>query len=140
MKRILSALILLSLGILACGRLVAAPQSLPLLTLTHDGLERSYILHVPPSYNESQSLPLVLAFHGGGGNAENQMHVSGLNQLADEKGFIVVFPNGSGRLGDKLLTWNGGGCCGYAQEHNIDDVGFVRALIAELKSEFNIDP
>jgi len=65
---------------------------------------------------------------------------SGFNQLSDEKGFIVVYPNGTGRLGDKLLTWNGGTCCGYAMTNNIDDVGFVRALVADLQASYKIDP
>ena len=76
-------------------------------------------------------MPLVLSFHGGGGNAENEMRVSNFIPLADEKGFIVAYPNGTGRLGDKVLTWNGGTCCGYATTNQVDDVGFVRALIAD---------
>ena len=109
-------------------------------TLTHDNLERTYILHVPSSYDDSHTVPLVLDFHGGGGNAENQIRVSGFSALADEKGFIVAYPNGTGKLNDKLLTWNSGTCCSYAVDHNIDDVGFVRALITEVESKYKIDP
>jgi polyhydroxybutyrate depolymerase len=108
--------------------------------ITFDNQERTYILHIPSSYDGSQVVPLVLSFHGGGGNAETEMRTSNFNPLADEKGFIVVYPNGDGRLEDKLLTWNGGTCCGYAATNNMDDVGFVRALIAELESTYNIDP
>jgi polyhydroxybutyrate depolymerase len=82
----------------------------------------------------------VLNFHGGGGDATNQWRVSGFNQLADQEGFIVVYPNGTGRLEDKVLTWNGGACCGYAMANNIDDVAFVRALVADLQANYNIDP
>jgi polyhydroxybutyrate depolymerase len=86
-----------------------------------------------------QALPLVLSFHGGGGNAENQMRVSNFNPLADEKGFIVVYPNGTGRFEDNLFTWNGGSCCGYAVTNQIDDVAFVHSLIADLQTVANID-
>jgi len=68
------------------------------------------------------------------------MRTSGFNTLADEKDFIVAYPNGTGRFGDKLLTWNGGTCCAYAVDHQIDDVGFIRALITELESKYKIDP
>lgn len=110
------------------------------ITLNFDGIERSYILHIPSSYDERKPTPLLLAFHGGGGNAENQRRVSGFNEIADKNGFIVVYLNGTGRLEDTILTWNGGDCCGYAARNNTDDVGFVRAVVAELQSQYNIDP
>jgi polyhydroxybutyrate depolymerase len=137
MKRIALALAVLILGALACARPASAD---PTITLTVDGLERSYLLHVPASFDGSQPVPLALVFHGGGGDAANQWRVSGFNQLSDEKGFIVVYPNGTSRLGDKLLTWNGGTCCGYAMTNNIDDIGFVRALVADLQASYKIDP
>jgi polyhydroxybutyrate depolymerase len=141
MKRSAFALLALTFGLLACVRSFrAAPGSADTTrTLAFDGIERSYILHIPPSYNGSQAAPLVLSFHGGGGNAENEMRLSGFDSLADEKGFIVVYPNGTGRLGDKILTWNGGTCCGYAAANNIDDVGFVRALVTDLQTTVTID-
>ncbi|MDI6695231.1 MAG: PHB depolymerase family esterase [Anaerolineales bacterium] len=110
-------------------------------TLTHDGRERSYILYVPASLDGGQPLPLVFVFHGGSGNAQNAVHMTEFNQVADQNGFLAVYPNGTGRLGsDKLLTWNGGDCCAYAQENNVDDVGFVRAIVADLQTLTAIDP
>jgi polyhydroxybutyrate depolymerase len=136
------ALFTLGFCILACARSnnSASPSSADAVyTLTFDGLQRSYILHLPVPFDDSHSLPLVFDFHGGGGNAESQMRTSGFDALADEKTFIVVYPNGSGLLGDKLLTWNGGTCCGYAVKQNIDDVGFIRALIADIGSSYKVD-
>ena len=122
----------------------SVPSSLPAgevtHKLTHDSRERSYILYVPASVNWSQSVPLVFVFHGGTGNAESAIRMSGFNEVADRNGFIVVYPNGTGRLSDdKLLTWNGGDCCGYAQQKNVDDVGFVRAIVTDLQSLADID-
>jgi len=109
-------------------------------TLTHDGRERSYLLYVPTSVDWSRPVPLVFVFHGGTGNSKNARIMSGFNEIAFRNGFIVVYPDGTGRLSDEIiLTWNGGHCCGYAQEENVDDVGFVRAMVAELESEANID-
>jgi polyhydroxybutyrate depolymerase len=140
MKRISLALLALTFSLLACARNAPRPSADVTGTLIHDGIERTYILHIPSSYDESKPVPLVVALHGGGGNAEHQRRVSGFNQLADEQGFIVVYPNGTGRFNNILLTWNGGTCCEYAVENQTDDTGFIRALIAELESKFNIDP
>ncbi|MBK9926508.1 MAG: prolyl oligopeptidase family serine peptidase [Anaerolineales bacterium] len=110
-------------------------------SLTHSGLERSYILYVPASVNWNQPVPLVFVFHGGTGNAKSAIIMSGFNEVADANGFLVVYPNGTGPLDDdKLLTWNAGACCGFAQRNNIDDVGFVRAIADEIQSMTNIDP
>ena len=141
MKRGAPALLALTLGLLACARSGAAPapSADATRTLMFGGIQRSYILHIPPSYDGSHTLPLVLDFHGGGGNAQSQRRTSGFESLADGKGFIVVYPDGTGRLGDKILTWNGGTCCGYAVAKDMDDVGFIRALIADLQTVAKVD-
>jgi polyhydroxybutyrate depolymerase len=83
---------------------------------------------------------MVFVFHGGTGNAESAIRMSGFNKIADQNGFLVVYPNGTGRLSDeKLLTWNGGDCCGFAQEKNIDDVGFIRAIVTDVQSLARVD-
>lgn len=139
--RIGRALLATLLGLLACAR--SADSGLPsgdtVRTITHDGVERSYILHLPPWLDPVQPAPVVLVFHGGGGNAENAVRMTDFNELSDRHGFLVVYPNGAGRLGDMVLTWNGGECCGYAQENNVDDVGFVRALLTDLSSSVRVD-
>ena len=108
-------------------------------SIKYDGRTRTYLLHIPPQYNGSESFPLVIALHGGGGNSENMMEKTGFNNLSDEKGFIVVYPDGVGRFKNRLLTWNAVHCCGYAFDNNIDDVGFIRALIEKLQNNLNID-
>jgi polyhydroxybutyrate depolymerase len=108
-------------------------------TIEHDGLERSYLVHLPPQADSGEPLPVILNFHGGGGNAEGQETYSQMDELADEVGFIAVYPEGTGRLEEAFLTWNAGACCGYAFENEIDDVGFVRALLADLETVVNVD-
>lgn len=68
------------------------------------------------------------------------MEKTDMNSIADEEGFITVYPKGTGRFRNRFLTWDAGYCCGYALENNIDDVGFIKALIEELQNTFNIDP
>lgn len=106
----------------------------------HEGRERSYLLYAPTNYDPGQAWPVVLVFHGGGGNAENARRMTGFNEVAEGEGFLVVYPNGNGRLEERILTWNAGTCCGYAMEEGVDDVGFVRALLADLAGVANIDP
>lgn len=62
-----------------------------------------------------------------------------MKQKSDKEGFVVAFPNGASRLpSGKIATWNAGNCCGYAVESNGDDVGFVKAVIEDIKKNFNI--
>jgi polyhydroxybutyrate depolymerase len=110
------------------------------LALTAGGRERTYLLHLPPVYDGNRSLPLVIVLHGGGGNAEGAVRMTGFSKKADKEGFVVVYPNGSGRLKTRLLTWNSGNCCGYAMDSDMDDVGFIRGLIDELVKTRAIDP
>lgn len=105
-------------------------------SLVFAGVEREYILHIPPGYDNSQPIPLVIAFHGVGLDADEMIRISGFSSQADASGFIVVYPNGTGTT----KSWNGGHCCGVAARDNVDDVGFVRALIGDLSTTINIDP
>lgn len=84
-------------------------------------------------------MPLVIALHGGGGHSESTQRKTGFNKLADDEGFIVVYPAGTGKLKNRLLSWNAGYCCGYALDNNIDDMGFIRALIEKLQQTLKID-
>ena len=100
--------------------------------IEHDGGERSYLIHLPPQADAGQPLPVILNFHGGGGNARGQESYTRMDTLADEAGFLVVYPDGTGRFEGLLLTWNAGGCCGYARDNSVDDVGFVRAVMQDV--------
>ncbi len=111
--------------------------------LDHDGLPRRYLIHVPAGLDPARPAPLVLALHGGGGHAEYMADDQryGLIGEADRRGFVVVFPNGYSRFpGGRLATWNAGGCCGDARDRNIDDVGFLRAVVDDVRKQVRIDP
>jgi polyhydroxybutyrate depolymerase len=104
--------------------------------LTHGGLERSYRVYVPEEFEATAGLPLVMVLHGGGGRGSGVMELVGFNRLAQEEGFIVVYPDGIGG------EWNDGrGVRFRGDQANaaIDDVGFLVAVVAAIDAEFNID-
>lgn len=102
-------------------------------SLRFDGRVRTYRIHVPPSYDGSTPIPLVFAFHGGGGQGRSQARLSNLDDVSDREGFIVVYPDGVGR------SWNAGHGAGEAESLQVDDVGFVSELIDTLANDFRID-
>jgi polyhydroxybutyrate depolymerase len=103
-------------------------------TLTMAG-ERTFRVHVPPG-PAGIARPLVLMFHGGGGSGRQfELNSAGMDPIADREDFITVYPDGLGAL----KTWNGGGCCGYAVENQVDDVGFVVALLDQLERQLCVD-
>lgn len=113
------------------------------LSLVWQGEARRYRVHVPPTFKASQPSAVVYFFHGGGGNLEHAANEAFYGQVgeSDRRGHIVVFPNGHSRLrSGKLATWNAGHCCGSARDEQVDDVGFVRALHAELQRRVRVDP
>ncbi|OQP51230.1 alpha/beta hydrolase family esterase [Niastella populi] len=110
-------------------------------SLHADGYLRSYLLNLPPDYNEGNNFPLVIALHGFAGNAGQMETDYKLTAKSNSAGFVIVYPEGvpsDGLLG--LRTWNAGGCCDYAMHHNVDDVKFIRLLIQKLTEKYKIDP
>jgi len=108
-------------------------------TITVGNLQRRYRVHVPKKCDACHPMPVIVAFHGGGGNPESMVRLSGLNTKADEAGFIVVYPYGSGLDPERGLTFNAGNVGGYALQNKIDDVGFVRALLDDLAKAVSVD-
>lgn len=109
--------------------------------LEHAGRERSYLLFVPSHYQDRPAA-LVLAFHGGGGCASCMAETSQLHQLAEQEGFLLVYPNGTGGFLGRGLSWNAGGTppVGSAEIDQVDDIGFIRDLLDQLSDRYTIDP
>lgn len=100
------------------------------------GLERTYIIYIPSSYEPSKPIPMVILFHGGSGTGQGmeKLTLGGLNRIADREGFVVLYPDGIEK------HWNDGrGLQAYrAHRENIDDVGFISALIDHLIRTLNV--
>lgn len=96
--------------------------------------DRSYRIDLPA---RAEGAPVILALHGGGGNPDQFARSSGLSRPANAAGYAVIYPAGSGRT--RLLTWNGGYCCGYAARAGVDDIGFLDAVVADAARRFGLD-
>jgi polyhydroxybutyrate depolymerase len=116
---------------------VSATQAAPLTqSISVDGVERSWQLFVPPAYSSNKKHPLVLDFHGSGGNPQGQSTNSNFIAIASEKGFLVVNPAGKYfRDANSGASWNVD-----LDGKGVDDVRFVRELIAHLQKQYSIDP
>jgi polyhydroxybutyrate depolymerase len=71
-----------------------APIANSINSLIHDGITRTYLLHVPPSYSAARRVPLVIGLHGYTATATAFEGQSGFSAKADQEGFLVAYPNG----------------------------------------------
>ena len=140
MKKITVSLCVLVLAFFSVNASYADPVPTEEM-ITSGGIDRTYLLYVPPGLNENKPAPLVFDFHGLGSDAQKQYGYSRMWTLADKYKFILVTPNGYGN------SWNGGQCCypanGIPPDGSgitpVDDVLFVSDMIDKLTEEYRID-
>lgn len=106
-------------------------------TLKMEEQNRTYLVHIPKEYDPKKPAPVVLALHGAAMNGSMMVWFSGLNKKADEAGFIVVYPSGTG-VGP-FLTWNSGGFKGRMAANKPDDVVFIGKLLDDLGTVVRVD-
>jgi polyhydroxybutyrate depolymerase len=99
--------------------------------LVSSGETRRYLLHVPPGYDPEKPSALVISLHGAWLYPGMQQRLTGWSALADEEGFIVVYPRAAGFP----RVWHLEPGPGLSA-----DVRFIEDLIDELSAEYNIDP
>ena len=104
-------------------------------TIQSGGVPRLVNVHVPQSYDPTQPTPLVMNFHGFTSDAIQEDVLSLMTPKADAEGFVVMYPLGTG----VPLSWNAGACCGTAAATDVDDIGFVRDIIATAKDRLCVD-
>ena len=117
-------------------------------TLKSGGLTRSYRLHVPPAAAAGHALALVLNLHGATQNGQLQEIQSGMDASSDRDGYLVAYPDGT-RIARKLdpdpvakdaqYGFNAGACCGLPVTKHIDDVAFLKAVIADVGKHTAVD-
>jgi polyhydroxybutyrate depolymerase len=104
-------------------------------TIISSGDKRSYLLYVPESYDPSTPTPLVISIHGFAQWPAHQMYTTRWDKLADQYGFIVVHPSGTGLP----KRWRTSPQAGNETDPLVD-VLFISDLIDKLESEYTIDP
>lgn len=101
-------------------------------TIAVGGLEREFILHLPPG--DTEGLPLIIALHSLESNARMMEFRTALSEKADERRFVAVYPQGTGPAGGR--SWNALFCCREALERKVDDIGFVSELIDTMREKY----
>ncbi len=98
-----------------------------------EGHHRNYMVYLPNNYTDTISFPLVIYLHAYGWTAQQEMNYTLLHQVADTSDFLVVYPNA-------IPNWNSGiGDNPSWPTPNVDDVGFINALIDTLSNNYSID-
>ncbi len=110
----------------------AYPVGSSVHTLEFDGEQREYRMYVPRSLTDGPSA-LVVMMHGGFGSAEQAELSYGWDRQAERSGLVMAYPDGIGR------SWNAGGCCGPAMKQDVDDVGFIEAMVRQISAGLDVD-
>ena len=110
-----------------------------LKTMEVDGMTRTWYEYVPASCTPDQKWPLVVTMHGRGGSAETFFDLSGISVVAEERKFIAVIPQAGIHQQKKnglrnVLLW-----CGEYKGQPVDDVKFIREMIADIETRLPVD-
>jgi polyhydroxybutyrate depolymerase len=100
-------------------------------SITIGGVSRSYIYYTPSSWNPSQNVPLLIVLHGLTQTGAGLMDITQFNQIAEQNGFIVAYPDGEN------FAWNANMNLTVS---SADDMGFIEALAQEFQNNFETDP
>ena len=104
-------------------------------SILHNGISRDYILYIPE--NLPTNAPLVVVSHGYTSSAKTMMSYSGMNKVADEEKFLVVYPQGTkDQRGNNFFN------VGYEfhASSKVDDLGFIKALVTKLTDDYQVNP
>ena len=103
--------------------------------LNHDFIARDYYVSYPEDVGSSTPAPLIINMHGYGSGALSQRYYSEMDQFAHAQGIAVVYPQGEiNNWGS--ASWNVGT---FWDQSNLDDVGFISAMIDQIDQNFDID-
>ena len=97
-------------------------------TIQFGGKSREYVLHVPSGYAGTKAVPLLVDFHPHGSTGPGWQTTSPYPAVVDGEGVLVAFPSA-------ITDWNVGPCC----SDGVDDVGFAKALVNEVKGLACVD-
>ena len=143
------ALLLATLALTGCASAAADQPKIDVVAqsdtyyLTVDGVERSYVAHVPEgaAAGAPETLPVLVVLHGAGGNGAKAEVATGLSGYAKADNFIVAYPNGTQAAQiEHQLAWNADGCCATPRLNDVDDVKFISRMLDDIGERNAIDP
>ncbi|OCL01449.1 carbohydrate esterase family 1 protein [Glonium stellatum] len=105
------------------------------ISITSGGLIRSYLIHVPQSYDIDTPVPLILSYHGRGKNASEQELLSQFSNSSYNPNAIAVYPQGVANS-KGTRQWYGD----PDAPTSINDISFTSDLISHLLSRYCLDP
>jgi len=106
--------------------------------MTIDGLERTYILHVPPAVREP--LPLIIVLHGTYGTGRKMQFGLGFDPYANQRGFYVAYPDAYQKPGEReTARWNDGRGTLESSYADIDDVKFIVSMVDAIAAQVPLD-
>ena len=106
---------------------------------------RPYRLVTPTNIDPRRTYPLVLVLHGWGGTSEHVERYYQLDGLVDERGFLVVYPDGTEEThrrhfwGGHRRFWNATDACCDFYGARVDDVAYLDAVIDDVSAHYRVD-
>lgn len=96
-------------------------------------------VYVPDSYDPEIPLPLICVLHGYGNSGAGMNDYYGFLPLSEEYGFIYCFPDGTMNPASARF-WNATDACCDFYDSGVDDSGYLRALVDEIRTQLSVDP
>jgi polyhydroxybutyrate depolymerase len=118
--------------LLVLGANARQAQALDQRHLQVNGVDRTYLIHLPPA--AVSPAPLLLVLHGGGSTAQATERNAGFDGVADANGFIAVYPSGID------LGWADGRGMDPPDQAGVDDVAFIGSVLDDVSSQYAVDP
>ncbi len=111
-----------------------------------ESVRRTYLVHVPRTYDGATRVPVLVVLHGGGGSAEFGYRVHGWTDLSERRGCLVVFPEATAEdptqpaaVRENPRIWNDGSRRSAVARRNVDDIGYLAAVLDEVQATFAVD-
>lgn len=138
MKKTMIVLVFFAALLPAASCAAGKAGSVKKFSLKSGGYERSYRLYIPANLDAAKKHPLFMVLHGGGGTGKGMRRLTGycFEKRSAAQGGLVVYPDGLEK------NWNDyrGDRSRRAQRENIDDVAFLKAVVAEISARYPVDP
>jgi polyhydroxybutyrate depolymerase len=117
------------------------PSAFHLPNERNSGRSRSWIVYAPPTYDPTQPTPVVVLLHGRPGNSGGMALMTGMNAVADNNNFIVIYPDGIDNEWNAQFDLSARDISLTGRRSTLpqDDVGFLETLMGDIAVDFNID-